>query len=403
MPEQSEQEQPTTALAERAKANPLVLVDTVFDDKEVGAIANFIGVKADDPAFRPFLAIAASLGLSPLNGEIWLIKGRRNVGGNWEDFYRPAVGRDGFLAKAEESPAFAGLRSNHVCANDTFEVEDDGNEVKLVHRFKSLGPDAPEGKESRYRGAVIGAWAKLFFNDGRPPLFYFAPAHEHVRTKVKDGNREYEGAWSYTAAMCEKAAQSRVLRLGFRLTGVVPVDELRDDDPQVTGRGGEGAAPAAAGSIADDPNPANAEFIESLEGVTPELRKELTIALEQLNDLQPFAWSPAKVRMRLGSDCDEAKAQLVLTEVEDEYRILRDKQAPDEAEDAIEVVAAKDAKPPFELRLPPAADRDESWLRIEDSLLDEEQGIVTFRMAEGEEWNCPATDEIELRRIPDEG
>ena len=403
MPEQPEQDQPTTALAERekAKANPLVLVDDVFNEAEVGAIAKFIGVQANDPAFRPFLAVAASLGLSPLNGEIWLIKGRRKGDGGWEDFYRPAVGRDGFLVKAEESPKFAGLRSNHVCANDTFEVEDDGFEVKVVHRFKSLGPDAPEGKESRYRGAVIGAWAKLFFNDGRPPLFYFAPAHEHVRTKVKDGNREFEGAWSYTAAMCEKAAQSRVLRLGFRLTGVVPVDELRDDDTQINRPSEDGGS---TGAIADDPNPANAQFIAELDGVPEELRTELTIAIEQLNELSPFSWTPAKVRMRLGSDCEEAKAREVLAEVEGEYKLLRDRQAPaEDVAEAVEVVEAAKSKPPFDLRVPPAADREEDWLRVEDAIHDADTQMVTFVLSDGGEKVVGAVEEIELRQIADEG
>jgi hypothetical protein len=411
LPEKTDQPA-STDLAERepSAANPLALIDDTFTKDEVGAIAKFIGVSAEDPGFRPFLAVAASMGLSPLNSEIWLIKGRREVGGKWEDFYRPAAGRDGFLRKAEESPKFRGIRSNTVCANDTFEVEDDGEEVKMVHRFKSLSPNAPKGKEARYRGPVIGAWAKVFFRDGRPPLFYFAPAHEHVKTKVKDGNVEFAGAWSYTSAMCEKAAQSRVLRLAFRITGIVPVDELRSDDPQMVASSTT-ATDADGESIADDPGPKNAEFIDGLEQVPEELRKELTIALEQLNELIPFSWTPAKVRMRLGSGCDEEKARAVLEEVEAEFKALRDKQAEREArevesvEEAVQVVLARDIKPPVEL-LYEVDVGEHDWVLIEDAVFDQEAARMVLKTEMGEKTFSP-TDELEVRSpqdaSPDEG
>lgn len=390
---QSEQ---STALAE-SRANPLALVGGTFSDEEVGAIAKFIGVAADDPAFRPFLAVAASLDLSPLNGEIWLIKGRREEHGNWVDFYRPAVGRDGFLAKAEEKPTFAGIRSNTVCANDTFEIEDDGFEVKVLHRFKSLSPGAEKGKESRYRGPVIGAWAKLFFNDGRPPLFYFAPAHEHVKTKVKDGNREFQGAWSYTSAMCEKAAQSRVLRLGFRLTGAVPVDEIRADDPQMAAQSPSGAAPADAESLGDDPDQANTAFLDGLDQVAEATRRDLAIALEALNDLSPFSWTASKLRMRLGSECDQERAEEVLAEVEGEFKALRDKQAEaEEAEIAVEVIEASELKPGFELRR-----NDDEWAKVADVILDEGEDRVVIKLADESEWLVPPTEEVDIRRPAD--
>lgn len=320
----------------RAAANPLALVDQTYTPDQIDEIARYVGVSKDHEAFRPFLGTAAHLGLSPILGEIWLIPSTR-----WDEdkqaetpTLRPAVGRDGFLKYAEEQDNYAGLRSNTVCANDTFELEDDGREVQIVHRFKSLSPDTTEDAESKWRGPVVGAWAKVFFNDGRPPLFYFAPIHEHLRTTVVDGKTEPAGAWSYESAMSQKSAQSYVLRVGFRITGVVPIDELRQDEKREAG-----TPDAAAATIADDPMVGNEAALDRLEGVDSELKKTLTEALRAINELSPFSWPPSKLNLRLRHGTED-DVRAVLAEVESEYKALRDRQDPADA------AAAEDAEPP---------------------------------------------------------
>lgn len=325
-------------------ANPLNRVETHWSEDEREQLAKLHGgVSIHEPGFIAMLATALDLGLDPLRGEIWLAEGRQwsAARNEWTVAYQPAVGRDGLLKHARSQKAFKAVRFNVVCANDTFEVEDDGWETKVLHRFASLGPAAAEqGHESEWRGEVVGAWAKLYYADDRPPLFYFAPAHEHVRTeeKIIDGGQKVESpieSWKYISAMIIKSAVSYVLRIGFGVTGIVPFDELRVDDPQFMG--GEELS-ASGAQLDEDPNPLNAEFIDQLEAVPEALRKELKIALDQINELVPFSWSPAKVRMRLGSDCDEDKARAVLAEVEGEYKALRERKA--EREDRQAAAAA---------------------------------------------------------------
>lgn len=398
MPEKQESDQPSTDLAERPLANPLAKAEAQFSPEEREQIAKFLNVSAADTALVPFLAIASQLELDPFRGEIWLIKGRRKdkESGQYVDFYRPAVGRDGLLKYARDQKTFKGIRFGVVCANDTFEVEDDGWETKVLHRMASLGSSAEKGHESRWRGAVLGAWAKLYFRDDRPALFYYAPAHEHVRTRIKDGEREFEGAWSYTSTMIVKSAVSYVLRLGFGVTGVVPFDELRVDDPQMAGEAPEHEWGGNTGSLDEDPDVANAEYVKGLD-IEDDTKDTLIEALSNLNELAPFSWTPAKLRMRLGSDCDEPKAKAVLSEVEGEYKTLRDRQKEaEDIADAVEVALARDVKPPVEVHTV-MGEGEPEWILVEDVIFDEEAGKMTFKLAGGREQNYSPTAEVEVR------
>lgn len=404
MPKKKPDESPSTAVAERDSAvNPLALAEEQFPKAEREAIAKFVNVSADDPAFLPYLGLAAHLGLSPIMGEIWLIKGRRKEGDNWVDFYRPAVGRDGLLKHAREQKAFKGVRYGVVCANDTFEVEDDGWEVKVLHRPASLQPGQAKGHESRYRGAVIGAWAKLYYRDDRPPDYYFAPAHEHVQITTKDGGRDFQGAWSYTSAMIIKSAVSYVCRIGFGVSGIVPFDELRVDDPQMLGEQADGGGEwgGDSGSIGEDPAEANGEYINELD-VSDDLKETLTQALLALNELAPFSWTPAKLRMRLGSDADEKKTKEVLAEVEAEFTALRDREVEaEEVADAVQLIRARDLKPPLEV-CATVGEEEAEWHVLEDVVFDEEAGVVVCKLAGGKESNFHPTAEVEARTPADD-
>jgi hypothetical protein len=389
----------TTDIALADHVNPLALVDDAWTKEQQKQMAAFVGVSEDNDAFRPFLGIAAALGLSPLLGEIWLIEGQEwdPEIGDYVTVWKPAVGRDGFLKKAEESKNFAALRSGTVCANDTFEVEDDGEQVKILHRFKSLGPDVEKGKESRYRGKVVGGWAKVFFKDGRPPMFYYAPAHEHVKTITKDGGVEFAGAWSYTSAMVEKAAQSRVLRLGFRITGVVPADEIRADEFA-------GNDPAAR-QMKVDPMIENSKIIsEAFPGdAHTDLRETLIARLGEVNDLSPFSWAPAKVAMVISAG-DVTGAEKVIGQIERELDALRDQageraereaaREAEEAEIAVEVVKAKDAVAPFELK---NSGGESQWMKVREVNVPK-RGKVTFIFEDGNDLEIGRTTEIEIRR-----
>lgn len=408
-------QQTSTELAEHEGSGPLAQAEALYSQEERQAMAKFLNIGATDSALVPFLAMAEQLDLSPFHGEIWLIKGRRKdaESGQYVDFYRPTVGRDGLLkhARTKHKDSYGGLRFGVVCANDTFEVEDDGYEIKVLHRMASLRPDLVGEHESRWRGKILGAWAKLYFKDGQPPMYYFAPAHEHVKVedKVVDGDKKriLAGAWSYTSTMIIKSAVSYVLRIGFGVTGIVPFDELRVDDPQMTGApAGDdtfAAAQGDAGALDEDPNPKNAAFIAELD-LSEDLRGELTIALEQVNEIAPFSWTPAKVRMRLGSDCDEEKGRAVLAEVEGEYKALREREAErlkreaDQAreEEAIQIVLARDVKVPIELHVV-EGEEEPYWALVEDVLFDEPAGVMVLKLSGSRERNFKPTAELEVR------
>ena len=63
-----------------------------------------------------FLSVCKSTGLNPLNKEIWCYK-------DYQGKLIIFTGRDGFLAKAQQHPNYAGLRSSEVCENDEIEID----------------------------------------------------------------------------------------------------------------------------------------------------------------------------------------------------------------------------------------------------------------------------------------
>lgn len=393
------EQSPSTEIAERDSAvNPLTLAVEQFDPEQQQVIAKFVGLSdAKDPALLPFLGVAAHLGLSPILGEIWLIKGQRKVDDTWEDFYRPAVGRDGYLKKAREHPNFKRVRSAFVCANDTFEVEDDGDEVKMLHRYASLPKGIDAKKASRYRGPVIGAWAKLFYRDDELPFFHYIQLHEHakVRETTKDGEKvtDWEGSWAYTAEMAEKCVLSYVLRIGLGLSGAVPVDEL------IEGRlaaGQAGGGEAAEPPLDANPDEANDAFVNGL-GISDELKQTLREALHEVNELMPFSWAPAKVAIVL----TDANAEQVLADIEAEITRIREQKAKEEASavaDAVQVLAAEDLEPGMRIRVA-LSEGDSGNTIVLSAVLAREGKIILCAIVKGKEeelTEIDPKDEVEV-------
>jgi len=323
--------------------NPLSLAAN-FSEEEQKAIASYIGVPLEDPAFKPMLGIAQHLGLSPILGEIWLVESERfdRSSGEWVECLRPAVGHDGFLKHARDKDNFLTVRSNFVCANDHFRFKDDGREVTIDHSAtitkgegetprdaleRASGSEEshrPLTAEADARGPVLGAWAKLFYRDDTPPFFYYARVSEHGKTRNtgRDGEEPQEdwaGAWGYTAAMASKCARSYVMRIGLGVSGVVPVDELR-------GGPDSGLAVGGRSSVSDKPQReqgvTNESIVEDMEGVSKPTKKKLIAALTKVNELAPFSWATAKVAVLLEGG-DEEAAKRVLAEVEGEIKKLQ--------------------------------------------------------------------------------
>lgn len=356
----------------------LSLATQMFTPEEREQVAALLSVPKNSPALLPYLALCIAEGFSPWANHVWLIPKKVKVpsadgsGEVEETKHLPAVGRDGLLHKARMTKGkvggYRGMTFNVVCERDTFEVEYTGDEMtdpKVMHRFASKPTTFEEGEApDRYRGRVIGAWAKLRI-DGEPPVFYYANLREHGRLRhvwawddaarrrkplyhALNGGvtfsemaqnaqgqtvqlrpvQEWEGAWDYLSTMILKSAQSYVCRIGLGVTGFVPVDELRDvEEWQNTPT----AQQAATGSVAIE------AFDFAKLDVPDELRERLQKAIDTANELDPFSWGPAKCEMVLhGRTADELAS--IVEEVERQNDLREQtiaKQAGQPAEEPI--------------------------------------------------------------------
>lgn len=337
---------------EEQAVHGLELAERVFTPERRTAIAQFLNVAPEDPVLVPYLAVCASYGLDPIMGHVWLIPQRVKVrdgeAESWQDRYRPAVGRDGYLAVAHRDSRFAGLQSGVVCEHDTFEVAYEGDPLTdptVLHRYASKPTISEDGEDmGRYRGRVLGAWAKCYIKDGMP-TFYFASLREHGRREQAwewgtqrgektliwlrdDGTRttentgrpamQWSGAWDYVSPMILKSAQSYVLRIALGITGLVPADELGDRQ-QLTAN--SVVAPAME----------SAEFDWQKLDVSEELRARLRSAVEQANELAPMSWSPAKLQMvLLNRPAEELEARA--DEIEREVALYEQRIDPADGE-----------------------------------------------------------------------
>lgn len=382
----------------------LELAELHFPIERRQQIAAFLEIPAEDPAMLPYLAWCAGNRLSPISGHVWLIpkkiKGRD--GNPDRTIYKPAIGRDGLLHKARETKGkaggYKGMQFGVVCEHDTFEVEytgDMASDPQVLHRFASKPTQFPAGvAPDRYRGRVIGAWAKCLV-DGEPPTFYYANLREHGRLRqvwdynpaertrkplyfdeqgrntfaefAREGQRhkpvmEWEGAWDYTSTMVLKAAQSYVLRIALGLTGVVPVDELRDAKAWSENDAGADGAPSA---FADETLIAEFDF----EKVPESVRERLREAVQAANDAEPYSWAPAKCEMvftgRREEELEELAAQI---EAENTLREERRVAAEVAAEEIVDAEIVGDDPPAEDAK--PAAGKSDRRMELEASRVD---------------------------------
>lgn len=349
---------------EERAVHGLELAEQVFTPERRLAISKFLNVRPDDPALLPYLATCASYGLDPVMGQIWLIpqkvKVRDGDATETVERYRPAVGRDGFLAIAHREPRYRGLKGQVVCEFDTFEVEYDGSdhEPKILHRFASKPTTFEEGVDpSRWRGRVLGSWAKCEVH-GQPDTFFFAPIREYVQMREvwegprnqrrpvlnADGSRKMEitGAWRYLSSMSLKAAQSYVLRIGLGISGLVPADELVG-----------GVIDSTAQEVKGDLLPGSTEgFDFTVLTSDGGLAHALSELVGRVNELAPLSWPPAKVEMVMGGMGD-AELRKMVERLEHEVDLLerrKGRAAPvpaathvqDEVDRVTEAVAARE-------------------------------------------------------------
>lgn len=289
----------------------------LYKKKDRETIARVHGIEPSNPVLDVLLAFCVQWGLDPLSGHVWLVDNnfdraaKDGEPASADADLSVAVTRDGFLAIAHQDPSYEGMDHDVVRTKDTFTVKREGGAASIFHEYPALKDEGAEGDAEDYRGDILGAYAQVYVK-GRKPSYYFAWMKEHGQFRVgENGERIFEGSWTYTSGMIIKSAQSVALRFALGITGVVGIDEIRPDQK----------APPAASPDPDFETPA--EFLADLE-LPEDLEEELQAAVKAANESVPNSWSLAKLRMRLSASHPpdlESAARRVVEEINRELKV----------------------------------------------------------------------------------
>lgn len=195
-------------------------------------IKNTVAKGASDDELGLFLYMCHKSGLDPLKKEIWFMKRAKKVqkkDGSW-DYPRLPTGeidytgadvtimtaKDGFFRKACENPDFSHVQSMDVHVNDDFEMEFDGEKLKVKkHSFKA-----------KDRGDIIGAWACVFYKSGFKDWNY-VEFSEYSQKSTYKGITTYTGSWKTNpTAMIKNRAETPILKKAGGLTGIYSEEEM---------------------------------------------------------------------------------------------------------------------------------------------------------------------------------
>lgn len=163
---------------------------TGYQNKMLAVIHKTVAKGTTNSEFTYFLIYCKSIGLNPLNKEIWCYK---NTKGDVIIF----TGRDGFLKKNKENPLYRGMRSSEVCEYDDFEIDMISGEVK--HKI------------TNNRGHVIGAYAIVSI-EGQKDIIKWLDFAEFDLKQAK---------WTTAPKMMiKKCAESHTLKEAAGMTGI---------------------------------------------------------------------------------------------------------------------------------------------------------------------------------------
>lgn len=168
-------------------------IDKAYNETQLSVIKNTVAKGTNNSELAYFIYTAQSVGLNPLNREIWCYKDNRN---NLIVF----AGRDGFLKKAQSDPRWNGIVSSEVRANDYFEVDIPNG--KITHK--------PNYKEDR--GDIIGAYCKVKPKDSEIATIEWAD--------FKTYDKKYNTWKTHPAEMVKKVAETHALKKAFGISGL---------------------------------------------------------------------------------------------------------------------------------------------------------------------------------------
>lgn len=191
MSEENSLERRRAQMAEIAKST-----GGAFSPEQIGVIQKQVAKDTTLPELAHFLNVCKSTGLNPFNREVWCYKDHK---GNLVMF----TGRDGYLKKAQENPAFNGIRSAAVYSKDEFEANIP--EGKIHHRFNNFED----------RGELVGAYAIVYRKEGE------ATIETAKLSQYKPKTPNHFSPWSKTpSAMICKVAESHALKKAFGIAGL---------------------------------------------------------------------------------------------------------------------------------------------------------------------------------------
>ena len=168
-----------------------------FSDEQVAVIKKTVAKNTTNTELAFFLQVCHANGLNPFLKEAWCYKDNK---GNLIVF----AGRDGFLKKAQENPAYNGIRSSEVRAKDVFKIDIANN--KIEHEF-GIGD----------RGEIVGAYAIAFRKNGEPTIEY---------VDFSRYNKKHNTWNTHPEEMIKKVAEVHALKKGFGLSCLQAEDEF---------------------------------------------------------------------------------------------------------------------------------------------------------------------------------
>lgn len=222
------------------------------------------------------LAVADSLNLNPFIDEIYFIKVKSRDGGG--KVLKPYIGRNGLVAKATERGAY--YQSAAVHENDRFEIEvTSTGRTKMTHRYGA-----------KDRGPVIGAYAFLHGSSWKIPAFRYIDIEEYKPTFDEQWKEDASPWYNQTSAMAEKCAMIVAGRERLPLGNVLADGEIERVVQQT--EAGPTRPTLAEGTPAEFDYDALAVLVSDPAGV-----RGLRATVEEANELDPVAWTPAKLEM----------------------------------------------------------------------------------------------------------
>lgn len=164
-----------------------------YTHQEIAVIQNTVAKGTNKVELAYFINVCKTVGLNPFVKEIWCYKDNK---GNLLVF----AGRDGYLAKAQQSPQYNGIRSIEIRENDKYTIDVLNN--KVIHEITKPQED---------RGEILYGVAIVFRKNGEPTI------------EIADFNIYNKGynTWrTHPGEMIKKVAETHALKKAFGISGI---------------------------------------------------------------------------------------------------------------------------------------------------------------------------------------